>query len=123
MKVKFLNYREAKGELERLLPDRKERLRKAIDKENRAILQASKTTSPRVPYRTGKLEKSGGIEPAKVDGSRVTGAVGFSDWKAIPVHEAGGPKFKRPGAGRQFLADQVDEERITKAVRKALLGK
>ena len=123
MRVKFLNHRESKDVLKRLLPDGKERLRKAIDQENRDILQASKSRSPRVPYRTGKLEKSGGIEPAKVDGSRVTGAVGFSDWKAIPVHEAGGPKFKRSGAGRQFLKKQVDEERITKAVRKALLGK
>lgn len=94
------------AQLNKLPSAQRKHIAVAVTEELADILRDSKRIPPKVPVDTGFLQGSGYIEPAKIDGGTIEGAVGYSADYARIVHDNMNGRiknYKRPGSGPKFL--------------------
>lgn len=110
MRIKFTNHPEVKAHLKNLMPNVRKEAHKALNRELVAVYEGSQKN---VPVRLAHLKKSGAVEESK--GDKISGSVGYG-------HKRGTAFYAAIVEGKkQYLRKAVDKERISAALRKAIL--
>ncbi len=126
------------GILSRLvqLPEAMRReVRISLNEELLQVLADSKRKPPRVPVDTGALQSTGYVEPAKIEGAKVSSSIGYGGVASFPfnktvdyaqiVHDNLNGRiknYKRPGSGPKFLETHLNAHKpiMTEKFEKAL---